>query len=156
MKIKESFRYLMTDIILDMLAIAYLIFLGYHFYVVLDSGSITVHEPIHWILNVEIYMLVPLLNLFGLWKLLEDIILYRKSQIGFWHTVTEISLGMVYLGTTSFITYHFWGIWTEGSSKITSAHPVLIMWAIGVSVLLAVFKTIEDFGDIKKVKEKNK
>jgi len=152
-QIKRSVRYFVTDIILDMLAVFYLIFLGWHFSVVVQHGGITVNEPIFWILCAELYVLVPLVLLFGLWKILEDIILYLRKQRGLWRMVTELGLGVVFLAAMSFITYHFLHIWSDGESRIASDNPWLIIWIIAFCTLLGIYKTWEDFNDLQKFKK---
>ena len=140
----------MTDILLDGLAAAYLIFLGWHFYVVVQRGSITVGEPNIWILCGELYVLVPLLDLFGLWKLLEDIILYARKQRGAWRMISEIILGIAFLAAMVFITYHFLHIWSDGQSRIASEYPWIIIGAIAFGALLSIYKTWEDFKDLRE------
>ena len=153
MQIKRSVRYFITDIILDGLAAAYLIFLGWHFFVVVQHGGITVNEPIFWILCAELYVFVPLLDLFGLFKLIEDIVLYTRKQRGPWRMATEIILGIAFLAAMGFITYHFLHIWSEGQSRIASEYPWVIIGAIVFGAILSIYKTWEDFNDLQKFKE---
>ena len=153
MQIKRSVWYFVTDIILDMLVVAYLIFLAWHFAVVIQRGGVTVQEPTFWILCTEIYVLVPLVLLFGLWKLFEDIVLYYRKEMGHWHIATEFSLGIIFLAAMGFIAYHFLHIWRDGSSTITSENPWLVIGIITFCALLGIFKTWEDFHDLQKFKE---
>jgi len=154
-KIKESGWYFITDILLDLLASAYLLFLAWHFYMVVKYGGITVHEPNLWILRGEVWVLVPLVLLFGIWKLIEDIVLAIRGKMGIWHLATELLLGFVYLQTMSFIAYHFWHIWNEGKSLISSDNPWTIMGILIFWALVAVCKAWEDLNDLKDFKKQN-
>lgn len=154
-KIKESSWYFITDILLDLLAAAYLIFLAWHFYMVVKYGGITVQEPNPWILRGEVYLLVPLLLLFGVWKLLEDIVLACRGKMGILHLATELLLGFAYLQSMGFITYHFWYIWTQGKSLISSDNPWMIVGILVFWALVAIYKTWEDFRDFRKFRQQN-
>jgi len=152
MRIKESKWYLITDVLLDLLTVFYLLFLAWHFYIVVGYGRVTVQEPTPWILRTEIYVLVPGLIIFGLWKLMEDIIMFWKEKMGLCHIITELILGLIYLSTTGFITYHFLHIWAEDESLITSDNPWMVIGMLILCAILGTVKTWEDIGDLKKIK----